>query len=59
METVAYNFHDESGSTVEALKLRAGDDAVGVRWVDITSDLKLYASHEDIVNSVLKLHTTK
>lgn len=59
METVAYNFHDESGSTVEALKLRAGDDAVGVRWVDITSDLNLYASHEDIVNAVLKLHTTK
>lgn len=55
IETIAYNFHDESGLTVGLLKLHAGDDAVGVRWVDITPDLKLYASHTEIVNSVLKL----
>lgn len=54
METVAYNFHDEDGSTVGALKLHAGDDAVGVRWVDITPNIKLYASHEGIVREVLK-----
>lgn len=56
METVAYNFHDEDGSTVGALKLHAGDDAVGVRWVDIASTIKLYASHEGIVKEVLKRH---
>ncbi|XP_039753454.1 ADP-ribose pyrophosphatase, mitochondrial isoform X2 [Pararge aegeria] len=59
METVAYNFHDETGSQVGALKLQAGDDAVGVRWVDVTNDLNLYASHKDIVNAVLKKHTEK
>ncbi|CAF4934259.1 unnamed protein product [Pieris macdunnoughi] len=58
METVAYNFHDNEGSIVGELKLNAGDDAVGVCWVDITSDLKLYASHKDIVDSVLARHIT-
>ncbi|CAG9786785.1 unnamed protein product [Diatraea saccharalis] len=54
METVAYNFHDDSGATVGAITLNAGDDAVGVRWVDITPDIKLYASHEGIVKETLK-----
>lgn len=54
METVAYNFHDENGSVVGTLKLHAGDDAVGVRWLDITPDLHLYASHNDIVKEVVK-----
>ncbi|KPJ08508.1 ADP-ribose pyrophosphatase, mitochondrial [Papilio machaon] len=54
METVAYNFHDHDGTTVGALKLNAGDDAVGVRWVDITPNIKLYASHKDIVSEVYK-----
>ncbi|XP_022117805.2 ADP-ribose pyrophosphatase, mitochondrial [Pieris rapae] len=58
METVAYNFHDNDGSIVGELQLNAGDDAVGVCWVDITSDLKLYASHKDIVDSVLARHVT-
>ncbi|XP_026499580.1 ADP-ribose pyrophosphatase, mitochondrial [Vanessa tameamea] len=58
METVAYNFHDESGSIVSSLNLQAGDDAVGVQWVDITSDINLYASHKDIVNRVLIKHTS-
>lgn len=52
METVAYNFHDETGSTVGSIKLHAGDDAVGVRWVDVDSNLKLYASHRDIIQAV-------
>lgn len=54
METIAYNFHDESGGTVGAFKLHAGDDAVGVRWVDVTPDINLFASHEGIVREVLK-----
>lgn len=56
METTAYNFHDETGDIVGALKLKAGDDAVGVQWVNATSDLNLYASHKDIVNAVLMKH---
>ncbi|XP_032517622.2 ADP-ribose pyrophosphatase, mitochondrial [Danaus plexippus] len=54
METTAYNYHDETGTTVGALNLKAGDDAVGVQWVDITPTLNLYASHKDIVNKVYK-----
>ncbi|KAJ8731301.1 hypothetical protein PYW07_004465 [Mythimna separata] len=52
MESIAYNFHDNNGATVGALKLNAGDDAVGVRWVDVTPDMQLYASHKDIVMAV-------
>ncbi|XP_059052116.1 ADP-ribose pyrophosphatase, mitochondrial [Achroia grisella] len=54
METVAYNFHDDNGSIVGALKLHAGDDAVGVRWVDATPYISLYASHDTILKEVLK-----
>ncbi|XP_013145242.1 PREDICTED: ADP-ribose pyrophosphatase, mitochondrial isoform X3 [Papilio polytes] len=54
LETVAYNFHDHDGSTVGGLKLNAGDDAVGVCWVDITPNIELYASHKDIVSEVYK-----
>ncbi|XP_028168488.1 ADP-ribose pyrophosphatase, mitochondrial isoform X1 [Ostrinia furnacalis] len=59
METVAFNFHDEPGTTVGMLKLHAGDDAVGVRWVDITPDLQLYASHGSIIREVYKRHISK
>lgn len=59
METTAYNFHDETGDIVGDLKLHAGDDAVGVQWVDVTPELNLYASHKDIVNAVLMKHKNK
>uniref|UniRef100_A0A2A4IXN3 Nudix hydrolase domain-containing protein n=2 Tax=Heliothis virescens TaxID=7102 RepID=A0A2A4IXN3_HELVI len=52
MESVAYSFHDNSGSTVGVLTLHAGDDAVGVQWVDITPDMTLYASHKQVVMEV-------
>jgi ADP-ribose pyrophosphatase len=57
METVAVNFHDENGDIFDKFKLHAGDDAVGVKWVPITRELKLYASHEDFVRKVYKLRT--
>ncbi|KAH9525249.1 ADP-ribose pyrophosphatase, mitochondrial [Bulinus truncatus] len=49
METVAMNFHDENGSGVAKFSLNAGSDAVGVQWLDISKDLKLYASHADFI----------
>ena len=52
MESVAYNFHDETGEIVGKLKLHAGDDARNVRWLDIDKALKLYASHSNIVEQV-------
>jgi len=55
METVAVNFHDETGDSVGKFNLHAGDDAVGVRWTDINSQLKLFASHVEFVKKVAEL----
>lgn len=52
METVASHFHDEQGTAVGALALEAGDDAVGVRWMDLTAGLRLYASHSHFLKAV-------
>lgn len=30
----------------------AGDDAKGVRWSDVSSTIKLYASHQDFIKKV-------
>jgi len=56
METVAMNFHDETGKSVGKIELKAGDDAVGVQWKDVESGMKLYASHLDFVEAVAKFH---
>ncbi|KAI5097182.1 ADP-ribose pyrophosphatase, mitochondrial [Silurus meridionalis] len=45
METVAVNFHDETGDSVSELPLEAGDDAGQVSWHDVDSSQPLYASH--------------
>lgn len=55
METVAANFHDEDGTLLNQLKFEAGDDAVGISWMDCDSSLKLYASHSKLVEGVAKL----
>lgn len=52
METVAYNFHDEDGEIFRSVELKAGDDAQKVTWLDISSRLKLYASHKLFMNEV-------
>jgi ADP-ribose pyrophosphatase len=36
--------------------LDTGDDAVGVKWIDIDSALKLYASHTDFLHKTVDLH---
>ena len=54
METVAVNFHDETGNIVGKFKLEAGDDARKVKWFDIDSGINLYASHFDIVKKVVE-----
>jgi len=58
METVAVNFHDDSGTSVGLFPLCAGDDAVNVRWMDISRDLKLYASHSDFIAKVVAKHNS-
>lgn len=52
METIVTNFHDETGDAAAALPLHAGDDAAAVRWMPITPDLRLYASHRSFVGAV-------
>ncbi|KAG7505697.1 ADP-ribose pyrophosphatase, mitochondrial [Solea senegalensis] len=54
METVAVNFHDESGDSVSELPLQAGDDAGQVQWVDVDSSLALYANHSHFLELVAK-----
>lgn len=54
METVAVNFHDESGDSVSELPLQAGDDAGQVQWVDLDSSFPLYASHSSFLEQVAK-----
>lgn len=56
METVAMNFHDATGRELNKITLKAGDDAVGVRWIDISSDLSLYASHKDFIEKTASHH---
>ncbi|XP_076851782.1 ADP-ribose pyrophosphatase, mitochondrial [Brachyhypopomus gauderio] len=54
METVAVNFHDETGDSVSALPLQAGDDAGQVCWTDVDSSQTLYASHSHFLQTVAK-----
>ncbi|XP_028311989.1 ADP-ribose pyrophosphatase, mitochondrial isoform X2 [Gouania willdenowi] len=54
METVAVNFHDDSGNSVSELPLQAGDDAGQVKWVDVDSSVALYASHSHFLELVAK-----
>ena len=52
METVAVNFHDETGEAFSRVKLQAGDDAGAVTWIEINRSLQLYASHAEFIRSV-------
>ncbi|XP_050304005.1 ADP-ribose pyrophosphatase, mitochondrial isoform X2 [Anthonomus grandis grandis] len=54
METVAVNFHDDNGQHVGKFDLRAGDDAANVKWMDIDRSLALYASHSELVKTVVE-----
>lgn len=56
METVAMNFHEENGKFLERINLKAGDDAMNVRWMDIGKELNLYASHNNLLQKVSELH---
>uniref|UniRef100_A0ABI7YQU1 Nudix hydrolase domain-containing protein n=2 Tax=Felinae TaxID=338152 RepID=A0ABI7YQU1_FELCA len=52
METEAVNYHDETGEIMDNLTLEAGDDAGKVKWVDISDQLQLYASHSQFIKLV-------
>ena len=56
IETTAQNFHDQSGEFVGHISLNAGDDAIGVSWLDISANLNLYASHTKLLEIVANKH---
>lgn len=55
METMAFNFHDGTGSAVKRLYFNAGDDAKNIKWIDLSGSIELYASHRAIVQIVADL----
>ncbi|XP_040580343.1 ADP-ribose pyrophosphatase, mitochondrial [Lepeophtheirus salmonis] len=55
METTAFLFHDEDGKEIAEFDLKAGDDAVDLKWIDISGSIELYASHSDLIRRVVKL----
>lgn len=56
IETVAMNFHDDTGRILDDIHLKAGDDACGVQWQDVSGQLKLYANHIFMLKRVAELH---
>lgn len=42
--------------TFSLISVLVGDDAIGVKWIDINKDLKLFASHSDFVKKVAEMH---
>nr|XP_047136370.1 transient receptor potential cation channel subfamily M member-like 2 [Hydra vulgaris] len=57
METVAYNFHDDTGEVFGELQLHAGDDAQAVRWQRVSGNIPLFASHVGILQKVASIHS--
>lgn len=55
METAAVNFHDEDGTFLSKLKFEAGDDAIGIHWIDVDEGVKLYASHSRLIKAAAQL----
>ncbi len=56
METIACNFHDETGDLVGKLLLKGGDDANHSKWIDLNKNLRLFASHYDFLEQVVTIH---
>ena len=36
--------------------LMAGDDAAAICWMELSAEIKLYASHRDFVKTVVEKH---
>lgn len=52
METKAVNYHDDTGAVMDNIPLEAGDDAGKVKWVAISKECQLYASHSNFIQLV-------
>lgn len=49
METVVSHAHDETGEITRHFDLVGGDDVSSARWVEVSADMDLFASHLDFV----------
>ncbi|CAH3165376.1 unnamed protein product [Porites lobata] len=56
IETVAMNYHDDTGNILDNIQLKAGDDACGVQWQEVSGQLSLYANHIFLLEKVAELH---
>jgi len=54
METVAFSFHDDTGSKVGQFPLTAGDDAANICWMELSSQISVYASHKKMLKIVVE-----
>ncbi len=54
METVVQSFHDGGNKVFKNFDLKAGDDASNVQWMEINSDIQLYATHKEFIEKVAK-----
>ena len=53
METVAFSFHDDTGKKVGQFPLTAGDDAANICWMELSSQISVYASHKKMLKIVV------
>ncbi|KAL9987179.1 hypothetical protein ACROYT_G001438 [Oculina patagonica] len=56
IESIAMNFHDDTGSILDDIQLKASNDASGVQWQEVGSHVKLYTNHILMLKRVAELH---
>jgi len=56
IETTAVHFHisESEESRYEGVKFKAGSDAKNAKWIDISKQLRLYASHSNFIETIVK-----
>lgn len=52
MESTVYHFHINDPTLAAALPLMGGDDACDAKWIPVTPNMTLYASHADWMSKV-------
>ena len=57
METVAFTFRDDDGTTVGKIPVHTGNDAIEMQWRSIDKQLNLYVSHVGFIEKVWQKHS--
>jgi TRAP-type uncharacterized transport system substrate-binding protein len=55
-ESIALLGDEKNNEEIDARFLSLGDDAAKVKWYRLDRDHKLYASHESIIQKVIRQH---